>query len=175
MSYRCFISSFLSKFWFSSYLILAAFDILTLLQETDFSWLLRHFPFPDSTKFISFFLSYFSFYPLSEIEGLTPFLSHAQLHLTVSIRVEVPVWPGVLCVCLADVMQGTISLILSLVINRWDTGARLGKSSESQPDVDTLWHFGHKQWISPVTTRGWKVDIIWFNSIALWCFCLLLN
>ena len=47
--------------------------------------------------------------------------------------------PGVLCVCLADGMQGTISLIpLSLVINRWDTGARLGKSSESQPDVDIM-------------------------------------
>jgi len=155
-------------------LILAAFDILTLLQETDFSWFLWHFASQILLSLICFFLSYFSFYPLSEIEGLIPFLSHAHFHLTVSIRVEF-LCGLVCCVCQDDGMQGPSH---SSPSHWWLTDEVLepGWGNPLSPNRTlTLWHFGHKQWLSPVTTHGWKVDIIWFNSIALWCLPLLLT
>lgn len=167
-----FISSFLSKILV---LILLDFSSIWYFNSPSGNWFFlasKTFSFPDSTKFISFFLSYFSFYPLSEIEGLTPFLSHAQLHLTVSIRVEFLC--GLVC-CVCVWLMGCRGPSHSSPSHWWLTDETLEPdwgNPLSPNRTLTLWHFGHKQWISAVTTRGWKVDIILFNSIALWCFCL---
>lgn len=134
-----FISSFLSKI---VVLILLDFSSIWYFNSPSgnwISWFLRHFPSQILLSLSLFFLSYFSFYPLSEIEGLTPFLSHAQLHLTVSIRVEFLC--GLVC-CVCVWLMGCRGPSHSSPSHWWLTDETLEPDWGNPLSPTGRWHYG---------------------------------